>query len=182
MTRRRHGRTTPILLSAAIGCLLLGLLISAFSVRAQEQAAAPPPPTGGSQPIAFSHKVHADTNAIACQLCHSYARRGPVAGIPSVQRCAQCHQTIAPQVPEVQKLMGYWRAKKPIPWVRVYDLPDYVRFTHKRHVLGGVACENCHGDVAKMDAVVRSAPLTMGWCLNCHEQRHGPTDCLACHY
>jgi len=188
MSRRDDAYPTKTLGSVAIALLFVGLLASFFSARAQQPtpstppAGAPQPPADGSQPIAFSHRVHADTNAISCQLCHSDARRSSVAGIPSVQRCVQCHQTIATKQPEVVKLMAYWKAKTPLPWVRVYDLPDYVRFTHKRHVLAGIECQNCHGDVAKMDAAVRTAPLTMGWCLTCHEQRHGPTDCLTCHY
>jgi hypothetical protein len=151
-------------------------------VGAQEQPA-PAQTTGDSgQPLAFSHRVHARDNAIPCQLCHAYARRGPVAGIPSVQRCVQCHQSVAPTKPEIVKLMAYWKAKKPIAWLRVHDLPDYVRFTHKRHVLAGVACQTCHGDVAQMEAASQTAPLTMGWCLNCHKERRAPTDCLVCHY
>jgi hypothetical protein len=105
-----------------------------------------------------------------------------VAGIPSVQRCAQCHLTIVKGLPEVVKLLKYWEDRQPIPWLRVHDLPDYVRFTHKRHVLAGVTCETCHGDVAGMDAAIQTAPLTMGWCLGCHKERQAPTECLACHY
>jgi hypothetical protein len=105
-----------------------------------------------------------------------------VAGIPSVQRCAQCHLTIAKDRPEIVKLLKYWEDKAPIPWLRVHDLPDYVRFTHKRHVLADVTCETCHGDVAGMDAAVQTAPLTMGWCVGCHKQLYAPTGCLTCHY
>jgi hypothetical protein len=182
MTRRDDASPTRILLSAALTLTLIGLLALAFRVGAQEQPA-PAQTTGDrGQPLAFSHRVHARDNAIPCQLCHAYARRGPVAGIPSVQRCVQCHLSVAPTKPEIVKLMASWKAKKPIAWLRVHDLPDYVRFTHKRHVLAGVACQTCHGDVAQMEAASQTAPLTMGWCLNCHKERRAPTDCLACHY
>jgi hypothetical protein len=136
----------------------------------------------GGQPIAFSHRMHTAANAIPCQFCHAYARRGPVAGVPSVERCARCHRTIAPEHPEIAKVLQYFDDRAPIPWVRVHDLPDFVRFTHKRHVLAGVSCETCHGDVAQMDAAVQVAPLTMGWCLGCHRDRQAPTDCSVCHY
>jgi hypothetical protein len=195
MIRRDDVSPTRTLLSAALTLVLVGTLALVLSVRAQEQPApskatgatgdkpAPSQATGDrSQPIAFSHRVHAGTHAIPCQLCHTYARRGPVAGVPSVQRCVQCHQTVTPEEPEVVKLMAYWQDKKPIAWLRVHHLPDYVRFTHKPHVVAGVACQTCHGDVAKMDAAVQTAALTMGWCLNCHKERHAPTDCLICHY
>ena len=184
MGRRDNANPTRALLSAAFTLILVGLLALVFHVRAQEQTAPAPTQTAanGGQPLAFSHRVHAKDNAMPCQLCHTYARRGPVAGIPSVQRCVQCHLVIAPTTPEIVKLMAYWKDKKPIPWVRVYDLPDYVRFTHKRHVLAGVACERCHGDVAHMEAASQAAPLTMGWCLDCHNARKAQTDCPVCHY
>src|SRR5204863_2028866 len=86
--------------SAALTLFLVGLLTFVLRVLAQEQPTpskaasntpARSPAAVSSQPIAFSHRIHAGTNAIPCQLCHTYARRGPVAGIPSVQRCVQCH-------------------------------------------------------------------------------------------
>ncbi len=143
---------------------------------AQEPAAAP------AQPIAFSHRLHVGEVGIECQMCHAYARRGPVAGIPSVARCAGCHIAILPSRPEIEKILGYQERGEPIPWVRVHHLPDYVRFTHKRHVRAGLGCETCHGEVETMEAAQQVSPLTMGWCLSCHEQRQAPVDCLICHY
>jgi hypothetical protein len=134
------------------------------------------------QPIAFSHKIHVQDNGIACLHCHAYARRGPVAGLPSVQRCAGCHTTIAKDKPEVLKTMGYWERNEPIPWQRVHDLPDYVRFNHKRHVLAQVECRECHGAVETMEAAQQVSSLTMGFCLQCHRKRNASTDCLTCHY
>lgn len=135
-----------------------------------------------AQPIAFSHRVHARDNQVPCLYCHAYARRGPVAGLPSVQRCAGCHSTIATDAAEVRKLMGFWQRRQPIPWRRVHDLPDYVRFDHKRHVVSGVDCRECHGDVAGMDAAVRVSSLEMGFCIGCHDRRGASTDCLTCHH
>jgi hypothetical protein len=190
MIRRDDVSSSRTLLSAALTLVLVGLVALVLRVSAQDRPAAPtaastnPPPsqavTDRSQPIAFSHRIHSGTNAIPCQLCHIYARRGPVAGIPSVQRCVQCHQTIAPEDPEVVKLMAFWKDRKPIAWNRVHDLLDYVRFTHKPHV-AGVGVSPVTGR-AKMDGAVRTESLSMGWCLNCHKERHAPTDCLVCHY
>ena len=193
MARRGDNSLTRTLLSATLTLILVGLVALVFRVGAQGQPAGPTSPAresaaspasgvSGTQPLAFSHRLHARERSIPCLQCHTYARRGPVAGIPSVQRCAQCHLTIAKERPEIVKLLKYWEDKEPIPWLRVHDLPDYVRFTHKRHVLAGVTCQTCHGDVAGMDAAVQTAPLTMGWCLGCHKERQAPTDCLACHY
>jgi hypothetical protein len=193
MTRRGDISLTRTLLSATLTFILVGLVALVFRVGAQGQPAGPPSSADepaalresiapNSQPLAFSHRLHVRERSIPCLQCHTYARRGPVAGIPSVQRCAQCHLTIAKARPEIVKLLKYWEDKEPIPWLRVHNLPDYVRFTHKRHVLAGLTCQTCHGDVAGMDAAVQPAPLTMGWCLGCHKQRQAPTECLTCHY
>ena len=143
-------------------------------------AAVPPDPA--AQPIAFSHAHHVTEIGIDCQFCHAYARRGPVAGIPSVQRCAGCHGVVLSEEPEILRVLEYWENEEPIPWVRVHDLPDHVRFTHKAHVRAGVGCETCHGDVAAMEAAVQVESLSMGWCVSCHEDRGANRDCLACHY
>jgi hypothetical protein len=193
MARRCDNSLTRALLPATLTLIFVGLVALVFRVGAQGQPPAPaqsasesgtPPPQIGStlQPLAFSHRLHVRERTIPCLTCHTYARRGPVAGIPSVQRCAQCHLTIAKERPEIVKLLKYWEDKEPIPWLRVHDLPDYVRFTHKRHVLAGVTCQTCHGDVAGMDAAIQTAPLTMGWCLSCHKERQAPTECLTCHH
>lgn len=136
-----------------------------------------------AQPIAFSHKIHAGENEIPCMHCHIYAERSTVAGVPSVQRCIGCHSIIKRDAPEVVKLMGYWERGKPIPWVKVYNLPDFVYFTHKRHLKAGMQCVACHGDIAKMDVTTRVSSLEMGWCLDCHIQRgvKNGEDCWTCH-
>ncbi len=134
------------------------------------------------QPIAFSHAHHAGQHQIECEFCHTYARRGPVAGIPSVERCVGCHRSILTDQPEIQKLLEYWENEEPIPWLRIHDLPDYVRFTHKAHVRAGINCENCHGDVKSMEIAQQVESLSMGWCLDCHNEREAPRDCLVCHY
>jgi hypothetical protein len=134
------------------------------------------------QPIAFSHRVHATDYKIRCQYCHIYAERSPVAGVPPVKTCMGCHELIATDKPEIENLTRFWQERQPIEWVKVYDLPDFVRFTHKRHVGAGVECQECHGPVDTMEQVVRVSDLTMGWCLDCHQQRNAEIDCLICHY
>ena len=175
------------LLQIGLGCALALLLgtTSVIVLRGTAQAEAEVTPNGAddlaSQPIAFSHQLHAGELEFDCQLCHPYARRGPVAGIPSVARCVGCHRIVKVDRPEIVKILQYWEDEEPIPWVRVHSLPDHVRFTHKRHVRAGVACQTCHGDVTQMDAAQQVEPLTMGWCLSCHEERQASIDCLTCH-
>ncbi|MEM9823939.1 MAG: c-type cytochrome [Bacteroidota bacterium] len=58
-----------------------------------------------------------------------------------------------------------------IEWVRLHNLPDHVYFNHAQHVaVGKVECQNCHGPVEKMEVVQQYAPLSMGWCINCHRE------------
>lgn len=138
-----------------------------------------------AQPIEFSHRVHAGDNEIPCQHCHIYADKTPSAGVPSVSKCIGCHKSL-PEVrerPEVLKLTAYWEDREPIPWIKVYDVPDFVHFTHKRHVRAGLECQECHGPVETMDRIARVETLKMKWCVECHTERsveHG-RDCWTCH-
>ncbi|MES2703772.1 MAG: c-type cytochrome [Bacteroidota bacterium] len=59
----------------------------------------------------------------------------------------------------------------PIQWVKIHNLPDHVYFNHAQHVaVGKVQCQRCHGNIEEMDEVFQFAPLSMGWCINCHRQ------------
>lgn len=133
------------------------------------------------QPVAFSHKLHAGDNGIHCLFCHRYAPKSPVAGIPTMATCRACHLFISPNAPEIKKLMGYWDKLEPIPWVRVYWLPDHVYFPHMMHIRARLDCATCHGEVAAMERITRSVKLKMGWCLNCHRQHKASIDCWTCH-
>ncbi len=131
------------------------------------------------QPIAFSHKLHAGVNGIPCLFCHRYAAKSPNAGLPPVETCVTtCHPIIGL---EIKELAAYWEKRQPIPWVRVYVLPDHVYFPHMMHIRAGLACANCHGDVAAMEPLTRFANLKMGWCLDCHRGKKVGIDCWMCH-
>lgn len=130
------------------------------------------------QPIVYSHAVHAGELQIQCQYCHFGADRGRYAGIPPVQVCMNCHSQVRTEHPEIKKLAAAVAENRPIEWVRVHWLPDHVYFNHSVHVNGGVTCQTCHGPVETMGQVEQWAPLTMGWCVNCHRQS-APADVLA---
>lgn len=136
-----------------------------------------------TQPINFSHKIHAGDNEVPCLYCHVYAERSRHSGAPSVERCMGCHKIIKTDSPEIQKLTKYWEEKKPIEWVKVHNLPDFVYFPHKRHVRAKVDCKECHGDIASMPVVKRVSSLKMGWCLKCHGKKKvkNGRDCWTCH-
>jgi hypothetical protein len=135
------------------------------------------------QPIQFNHKAHAD-NGISCQFCHVGVTQGPVAGIPSVEKCMGCHSHIATGKPEIVKLASYWEKQEPIPWVRVNRQPSYVYFNHASHITAGVNCGSCHGDVANMKEAESVVRMNMGFCLECHaeqENKDALYDCAVCH-
>ncbi|MGP8216523.1 MAG: c-type cytochrome [Bacteroidia bacterium] len=138
-----------------------------------------------SQPINFLHKVHAGDNSIACLYCHSGAEKGKVAGIPTLNVCMNCHRGIQGSTPEYQKEIAkiyyavgwdpekaeYSKPPHPVQWNRVHALPDFAYFNHSQHVVvGKVECEKCHGDVKTFTTDKQFAPLTMGWCINCHRE------------
>jgi len=154
------------------------------------------------QPIAFSHRLHAGDNHIPCLYCHFGARTSRHAGIPPLNVCMNCHSILTTQTVEIEKLKESVQRQQPIAWIKVHNLPDFVYFNHSQHVTGGVSCAACHGAVETMTRVRQDAPLTMGWCLDCHRER-GPdlarqrraegspeapdapfpgTDCGKCHY
>jgi hypothetical protein len=190
-------------IKVGVGVLGLTLLAAAlFLVLSTRGQAA-----GPAQPIAFNHQVHADQYKIDCQYCHADARRSEYAGIPSVSRCMGCHRITAADRPEIQKLAGFFNKNEPIPWIRIFKVPEYVYFPHKAHVRANVKCQTCHGPIEKM-AVVEArtgqnlandllnlvglapsaTPLTMGWCVECHttmnakEKTKAPLECVTCHH
>ena len=147
---------------------------------------APTQSASPEQPIAFMHTVHAGDNRIPCAYCHFSSNASEEAGIPAVGTCMGCHRFVQGTSPdfqqEIQKLMEFWSDSTSIPWQRVHSVPEFVQFTHEPHIRAGVTCAACHGDVASMVQVERVAPLTMGWCVNCHRDNGAPDDCAACHY
>ena len=172
----------PARVTALLALALAIFVVTAVATLRSSPQAAGLPAAADAEPVAFSHRAHVGAAGLDCQLCHAYARRSPVAGMPPLSRCAGCHRFVLPDRPDVARLLARFDAGEPLAWPRVHDLPDHVRFTHKRHVRAGIACGACHGDVGRMQAAEQTAPLTMGWCVSCHEARQAPIDCLTCHY
>ena len=126
------------------------------------------------QPIHFPHTVHVQKVQMNCLYCHYSANKSPDPGLPAVGTCMGCHTVVATQKPEIKKLAQYWNDKKPIPWVRIHKVPDYVNFPHMRHVSAGVTCQTCHGQIQKMTQVFQYSSLNMGWCVGCHVNGYDP--------
>jgi hypothetical protein len=134
-----------------------------------------------AQPIAFPHTVHAGTLKLPCTFCHQFVELSRHAGAPPLEVCMSCHRTVATDREEIKKLTAHYEGKKPVEWTRVYEIPDFIYFSHKRHVKAGLACDSCHGDVTAMLRVRRVRNLQMGWCVSCHRMRNAPMDCWTCH-
>ncbi|NEV94551.1 c-type cytochrome [Psychroflexus sp. YR1-1] len=149
------------------------------------------------QPIHYSHRIHAGENQIECKYCHSSARVSKHSGIPSLNVCMNCHKQIAEVAEEtqaegkkeygvdynaeIQKLyeatgwdtstQSYTGETKPVKWIRIHNLPDFAYFNHSQHVsVAGIECQTCHGPVETYEIQKQYAPLTMGWCINCHRE------------
>ncbi|HEY4184174.1 MAG TPA: cytochrome c3 family protein [Polyangia bacterium] len=120
------------------------------------------------QPVAFDHRHHVKDDGIDCRYCHGEAETAPDAGMPATEVCMGCHAQIWERSSLLEPVRASYFTGQPVRWRRVHDLPDFVYFDHSVHVQGGVGCVTCHGRVDQMAMVYQTAPLTMGWCLDCH--------------
>jgi hypothetical protein len=120
------------------------------------------------QPVMFDHRHHVRDNGMDCRYCHSTVETSTFAGMPPTELCMGCHGQIWTESPLLAPVRKSWFEKRPIVWARVNKLPDFLKFDHSSHVQKGVGCVECHGRVDKMAEVRQAAPLTMGWCIECH--------------
>ena len=121
-----------------------------------------------AQPVEFSHALHAGELGMDCRYCHNTVERAAHAAIPPTATCMNCHEKIAADSNKMLLVRESHATGKPIDWVRVHDLPDYVYFDHSAHVSAGVSCVSCHGRVDTMEVVRQAETLSMSWCLECH--------------
>ncbi|NCO36664.1 MAG: hypothetical protein AUJ92_19285 [Armatimonadetes bacterium CG2_30_59_28] len=135
------------------------------------------------QPFEFNHAKHIKKDW-TCLACHPGADAQSVAGVPSVQECAECHKSEGVDKPATRKVAALAASDKEIPWVKIHRLPDYIYFSHRRHVtLAKLDCKECHGDMKSRTTPVdrQVLPISMKRCVECHKMKHASTDCLACH-
>ncbi len=158
--------------------IFLILVISLVAFRWYEFFAAPV-----KQPIEYNHKVH--TELLKCEECHTGVLTTASAALPDIKICMGCHngEPIS-KSPEEKKLLTYVNQKKEVNWVRYYENPVHVYFSHNRHVtVGKLACEKCHGEMGKTTRPPRHAlvKMSMSYCLSCHESNNVDTSCIICH-
>jgi hypothetical protein len=197
MFTKAFDRRVYAVVAVLAGAGALGFSFGVFALWPSNMEAGYAP----DQPLAFNHVTHAGTLAIDCLYCHAEAEKGPHATVPPLSVCMNCHAQVKPQEadgrikPEVAKLLDHWDARRPIRWMKVNDVADFVYFNHARHLAGGVACAECHGALEKMERVQRAYGMKMSWCLECHRQppllgraaapaeagHRAPTHCSTCH-
>lgn len=221
--------TYILIVAFALGALSLGVKAQSYHLPGNHQDYEP------TQPIAFSHRLHAGEMRMDCLYCHFGAEQSRHAGIPATNVCMNCHKFVTasfgamqaedrlateeerPPRSIVSKELGKlyatlgldgpediaaWNSDtsaadgspeaKPIPWVKIHNLPDFVNFDHRAHVNVGVDCRKCHGSVETMERVRQVETLAMGWCVNCHrlyseiginaQPVYASVDCSTCHY
>jgi hypothetical protein len=145
-----------------VAALLWGLaLVNRSSYVTQEGVAR-------VQPVQFSHKHHVGELGIDCRYCHGSVERSAVASVPPTATCMSCHSQIWVQSDVLEPVRASWRTDRPLEWIKVHDLPDFVYFDHAVHVHKGVGCVTCHGRVDRMNQVWQASSLQMEWCLECH--------------
>jgi len=143
------------------------------------------------QPIAFEHKVHVAEEEIPCTECHIGAEDAEHATIPENGICLDCHEDAIGEGSEEAKLVEMLASGEPIQWKRVHKLGEFVRFSHRRHVVAGqLLCEKCHGEVPEKELpftapfISFNAELGMERCIACHLESANPranVDCALCH-
>jgi len=139
----------------------------------------PGPPV--EQPVPFNHKTHAEVG-VECRDCHPIKEPGDFAGLPSVEKCMLCHQTIKADSPHVERLAEYAAKGTEPEWKRIYQVEEIVYFSHEvHHDEAGVACSECHGPVAEREVLFQERSVRMYACMSCHERYAAPNDCELCH-
>jgi len=137
-------------------------------------------------PVPFSHYVHTTKHKIKCVNCHRGVETQEKAGIPNIDYCSMCHSTLMNPNSKREKIIyDLVQKNQPIQWKVHYYLPDYVLFSHRRHVkLGKLECTDCHVDMTKQDSpnLKGFSQIMMPLCFNCHQEKDITTDCGNCHH
>ena len=151
------------------GLVLMSLLASAIVIYRVNARSDAPERDAVEQPIPFSHQHHARDDGIDCRYCHTSVETSSFAGIPPTKTCMNCHSVLFANASFLEPVRASFRDNKPLRWVRVHDLPDFVYFNHSIHIKKGVGCETCHGRIDQMPLTYQENSLLMEWCINCHK-------------
>ena len=120
------------------------------------------------QPVPFSHRIHAGQLALDCRYCHNGVEKSWFANLPGASTCMNCHNQVLKDDPLLAVVRDSAATGKPVPWIQVHKVPDYVYFNHSVHVTRGISCVECHGRIDQMDEVYHAKSFSMSFCLDCH--------------
>lgn len=188
-SRRDDRRLKTIMCALGLGCMSaiatpLVLVRSPINTHQGEPV---------RQPVPFDHRHHVEDAGIDCLFCHQGAQHNAQASIPAPDVCMRCHNQVWRDAELLAPVRAAAAAGAALPWQRVHRLPSHVHFHHGAHTESGVSCVTCHGHVEQMAAVWQAAPLTMGWCVDCHRDAQSgkitavradvdpPVHCSGCH-
>jgi hypothetical protein len=124
-----------------------------------------------TQPVPFSHSIHVKQLGLDCRYCHDGVEKSWYSNVPAADTCINCHSAVRADDPKLEPIRASYKdANKPVEWVQIHKLPDYVYFNHSVHVNRGVSCVECHGRVDEMDEVRHEKHFSMTFCLDCHRE------------
>ncbi|TWU43442.1 Class III cytochrome C family protein [Novipirellula aureliae] len=132
-----------------------------------------------TQPVPFSHAMHAGQLKMDCRYCHNTVFEAAHAAVPPTATCINCHSpadiqgvtalsAVRADSEKLDPIHESWETGKSVAWKRIHNLPEFVYFNHAAHVNSGVSCKSCHGRVDQMEVVYQHEPLSMAWCIECH--------------
>lgn len=137
-----------------------------------------------NQPVAYNHYVHVNDVGMECTECHTGVENRVRATLPTIEICEDCHYEMNGETEAEAFVVAAVENSEEINWKRIYNLPDHVYFSHRRHIsLGEIECAQCHGDIQDLETppLIPQVKLTMEFCMDCHEEQKVNNDCLACH-
>jgi hypothetical protein len=137
-----------------------------------------------NQPIAYNHSIHINDVGMECVECHVGVENRARATLPTIEICESCHSEMNGESENELFVVAAVENNKEIHWERIYELPDHVYFSHRRHIsLGKIECSQCHGDIQAFESppLIPDVALTMEFCMDCHKKHNVTNDCLACH-
>ena len=172
MSRSRN----EILSITKVGLTVCVIVVGILAQTAKPLVPADPP----AQPLPFSHKHHI-SQGLKCQGCHTNPDPGEKMTFPATAKCMACHEEVSADKPTIRTLAGFHQNKAPIPWVRIYQNPDWVWFSHRAHLDAGAKCDRCHGAVAERDVLWKEVPIKMESCMKCHRESNASIACNYCH-
>jgi hypothetical protein len=136
------------------------------------------------QPIAYNHAIHYSEAGMDCTDCHTGVETQVRATIPSIKKCRSCHSEPKGTSETEALVVEAVNANQEIPWQRIYQVPEHVFFSHRRHVKSGkISCMVCHGEVDQLTAPPTRplVPIAMERCMHCHDNKSISNDCITCH-